>query len=71
MKSQVNDKEDIKFKREYNNISRMNRELKKYSFKLPLSQKDMTFQEIVELGFILDSMVNSCYELMRLYKFKK
>lgn len=71
MKSQVNDKEDIKFKREYTNIARMNRDLKKYAFKLPLTTSELTFQEIIELTFILDSMVNSCEELLRLYKIKK
>lgn len=71
MKSQVNDKEYIKFKREYTNISRMNRDLKKYALKLPLTVSELTFQEIIELTFILDSMVNSCEELLRLYKIKK
>ena len=71
MKSQVNDKEYIKFKREYTNIARMNRDLKKYAFKLPLTTSELTFQEIIELTFILDSMVNSCEELLRLYKIKK
>ena len=71
MKSQVNDKEPIKFKREYTNIARMNRDLKKYAFKLPLTTSELTFQEIIELTFILDSMVNSCEELLRLYKIKK
>ena len=71
MKSQVNDKEYIKFKREYINISRMNRDLKKYAYKLPLTTSELTFQEIVELTFILDSMVNSCEELLRLYKIKR
>ena len=71
MKSQVNDKEYIKFKREYINIARMNRDLKKYAFKLPLTTSELTFQEITELTFILDSMTNSCDELLRLYKIKK
>ena len=71
MKSQVNDKEYIKFKREYTNIARMNLDLKKYAFKLPLTTSELTFQEIIELTFILDSMVNSCEELLRLYKIKK
>ena len=71
MKSQVNDKEYIKFKREYVNISRMNKDLKKYAFKLPLTTSELTFQEIIELTFILDSMINSCEELIRLYKIKK
>lgn len=70
MKSQVNDKEPIKFKREYTNIARMNRELKKYAFKLPLTTSELTFQEIIELTYILDSMINSCEELLRLYKLK-
>ena len=71
MKSQVNDKEPIKFKREYTNIARMNRDLKKYAYKLPLTTSELTFQEIIELTFILDSMINSCEELLRLYKIKK
>ena len=71
MKSQVNDKEPIKFKREYTNIARMNRDLKKYAYKLPLTTSELTFQEIIELGFILDSMMNSCEELLRLYKIKR
>ena len=71
MKSQVNDKEYIKFKREYANIARMNLDLKKYAYKLPLTTSELTFQEIIELTFILDSMVNSCEELLRLYKIKK
>lgn len=70
MKSQVNDKEYIKFKREYTNISRMNRDLKKYSYKLPLSLNELTHQEIIELTYILDSLINSCNELMCLYKLK-
>lgn len=70
MKSQVNDKEYIKFKREYTNISRMNRDLKKYSYKLPLSLNELTHQEIIELTYILDSLINSSNELMCLYKLK-
>ena len=71
MKSQVNDKEYIKFKREYTNIARMNLDLKKYAYKLPLTTSELTFQEVIELTFILDSMINSCEELLRLYKIKK
>ena len=70
MKSQCNNKEEIKFEREYINIARMNRDLKKYSFKLPLSISELTHQEIVELTYILDSLINSCEELKRLYKLK-
>lgn len=70
MKSQVNDKEDIKFRREYTNIARMNRDLKKYSYKLPLTLNELNYHEIIELNYILDSMSNSCDELKRLYKFK-
>ena len=70
MKSQSNDKEEIKFRREYTNIQRMNVDLRKYAFKLPLTLNELTHQEIVELNYILDSMINSCNELMCLYKLK-
>lgn len=71
MKSQVNDKEDIKFKREYTNIARMNRDLKKYSFKCPLTLNDLNYHEIIELEYILNSLINSCDELKRLYRFER
>ena len=71
MKSQVNDKEDVKFRREYTNIARMNRDLKKYSYKMPLTLSVLNYHEIIELDYILDSMSKSCEELKRLYNFKK
>ena len=71
MKSQVNDKEDVKFRREYTNIARMNRYLKKYSDKMPLTLSALNYHEIIELDYILDSMSKSCEELKRLYNFKK
>lgn len=71
MKSQVNDKEGVKFSREYTNIARMNRDLKKYSFKMPLTLNVLNYHEIIELEYILDSLINSCSELKRLYNFEK
>lgn len=71
MKSQINDKEDVKFRREFTNIARMNRDLKKYAYKMPLTLNVLNYHEIIELEYILDSMSKSCDELKRLYNFKK
>lgn len=67
MKSQTNDKEPIKFAREYTNIKHMYLELKKYSFKNPTTLASLNDKEQIELIYILNSMIASCRELKRLY----
>lgn len=67
---QKNDKEQVKFLREYSNIKRMNTELKKYAYSCPLSLKQLTDRQGIELEFILNSLISSCQELKRLYNMK-
>lgn len=71
MKSQINDKEKIKFEREYNNIKKMQVDIKKYAFKCPIKLSELTDKESIELIYILNSIIGSCLALKKLYRIKE